>query len=139
MRHLPPFLQAPLLLPACSLIAGIAIGSRVSAGVPWSAVLAACVVAALLTWRWGRLQTVLVMGCFVLFGIVLARHHRQQLQVVWPEGKVSYQAVVISEPVAKPRSVAVDLLLTASGRRLKAYIGLDSLSSYSSAATSLCR
>lgn len=137
MRHLPPFLQAPLLLPACSLIAGIAIGSRVSAGVPWSAVLATCVVSALLTWRWGRLQTVLVMGCFVLFGIVLARHHRQQLQVVWPEGKVSYQAVVISEPVAKPRSVAVDLLLTASGRRLKAYIGLDSLSSYSSAATSL--
>lgn len=48
--------------------------------------------------------------------------------VEWPEGEVNYEAVVTSEPVEKPKTVAVDILLTESGRRLKCYLYKDAKS-----------
>jgi competence protein ComEC len=53
---------------------------------------------------------------------------RQRLNVVWPDGYTTCEAVVLSNPVEKPRTVAVDLLLANTHHKLKCYIHKDSRS-----------
>ena len=50
---------------------------------------------------------------------------KASLMVDWPEDEVSYEVVVISEPVEKPKTMAVDVLLAESGRKLKCYLYKD--------------
>ena len=104
---------------------GIVVGAYVTAPVPLWGLLAAAVVLALLLWRWALAQSVAVMVCFVLLGWLLVDRQQRLLRVDWPEGEVEYEAVVVSEPVEKPKTVAVDILLTESGRRLKCYLHKD--------------
>ena len=117
--------KSPLVLPACSMMVGIVVGAYVTAPVPLWGLLAAAVVLALLLWRWALAQSVAVMVCFVLLGWLLVDRQQRLLRVDWPEGEVDYEAVVVSEPVEKPKTVAVDILLTESGRRLKCYLHKD--------------
>ena len=117
--------KSPLVLPACSMMVGIVVGAYVTAPVPLWGLLAAAVVLALLLWRWALAQSVAVMVCFVLLGWLLVDRQQRLLRVDWPEGEVDYEAVVVSEPVEKPKTVAVDILLTESGRRLKCYLYKD--------------
>ena len=117
--------KSPLMVPAACLMMGILAGLKVVLPVPMWFLLGLAVVLALLLWRWALAQSVAVMVCFVLLGWLLVDRQQRLLRVDWPEGEVDYEAVVVSEPVEKPKTVAVDILLTESGRRLKCYLYKD--------------
>lgn len=117
--------KSPLLGPAACLMMGILVGLKVVLPVPMWVLLGLTVVLALLLWRWALAQSVAIMVCFVLLGWLLVDRQQRLLRVEWPDGEVRYEAVVISEPVEKPKTIAVDILLTESGRRLKCYLYKD--------------
>ena len=118
--------EVPLLKVAASLMAGIVVGQYVAVNVVWLlAVLAGLLVLALMLWRQEQWQSVVIALCFVCLGWLLMQRQKESLRVAWPEGEVCYEAVVISEPIEKPKTMAVDILLTESGRRLKAYLYKD--------------
>jgi len=83
------------------------------------------VVVALLLWKFPQVQSVAIALCFVVLGGLLIQRQKESLQVAWPEGEVQYEAVVISEPVEKPKTMAVDILLTGNQRKLKCYLYKD--------------
>ena len=115
--------EAPLVRLAVCLMVGIAVGEYVCW--PWLLLLVGSVAAVLLAWRWPLVQSVAIAVSFVVLGGLLVERQERSLRVVWPEGEVCYEAVVTSEPVEKPKTMAVDLLLTGSGRRLKGYLYKD--------------
>ena len=117
--------EAPLLRLAVCLMAGIVIGDHFVVGWPLLLICVVVVVTALLLWRHEHLQSIAIALCFVVLGWLLMEHQKTSLQVVWPEGEVNYEAVVLSEPVEKPKTMAVDVLLTESGRKLKCYLYKD--------------
>ena len=116
-----PFGEAPLLRLVICLMAGIIVGDSVDT-VSWLwPVFVVMVVGALLLWRYAVLQSMGIAVCFVLLGWLLAQRQETKLRVSWPEEEVSYEAVVISEPIEKPKTIAVDILLTETSRKLKCY------------------
>ena len=117
--------EAPLLRLAVCLMAGIVIGDHFVVGWPLLLICVVMVVTALLLWKHEHLQSIAIALCFVVLGWLLMEHQKTSLQVVWPEGEVNYEAVVLSEPVEKPKTMAVDVLLTESGRKLKCYLYKD--------------
>ena len=118
--------EAPMLKIAVSMMAGILVGQSVVVGASWLlAVLVGLLVVALLLWRYPQWQSVAISLCFVALGWLLIQRQKESLHVIWPEGEVCYEAVVVSEPVMKPKTVAVDILLPENGRRLKAYLYKD--------------
>lgn len=116
---------APLVKIAVCLMAGIVMGNYGSLPVSLFSVLAVIVIATLLLWRYEHLQSVAIAGCFVVLGALLMQRKNASMQVAWPEGEVCFEAVVLSEPVMKPKTVAVDIMLTGSGQKLKCYIYKD--------------
>ena len=120
--------EAPLLRLAVCLMAGIVIGDHFVVGWPLLLICVVMVVTALLLWKHEHLQSIAIAVCFVVLGWLLMEHQKTSLQVVWPEGEVNYEAVVLSEPVEKPKTMAVDVLLTESGRKLKCYLYKDNRS-----------
>ena len=120
--------DAPLLRLAVCLMAGIVIGDHFVVGWPLLLICVVMVVTALLLWKHEHLQSIAIALCFVVLGWLLMEHQKTSLQVVWPEGEVNYEAVVLSEPVEKPKTMAVDVLLTESGRKLKCYLYKDNRS-----------
>lgn len=120
--------KSPLLPLAMSMMLGIVLGEYVVAVVPLWLMLAVAVMLALLLWRYPLLQSGAIVVGFVLLGWLLVERQRRSMLVEWPEGEVNYEAVVTSEPVEKPKTVAVDILLTESGRRLKCYLYKDAKS-----------
>ena len=119
------FGEAPLLRLAVCLMAGIVIGNNVEAGHWLLPVLAGVVVLALLLWKKALLQSVAIAVCFVLLGWLLTARQKESLQVQWPEEEVKYEAVVLSEPQEKPKTMAVDIMLVKSGQKLKGYFYKD--------------
>lgn len=117
--------EAPLLRLAVCLMAGIVIGNYVVVGWPLLPICVAMVVVALLLWKHEHLQSAAIAVCFVVLGWLLMAQQKTSLQVFWPKDEVVYEAVVISEPVEKPKTMAVDVLLAASGRKLKCYLYKD--------------
>lgn len=117
--------RIPLLLPACCLIAGIVVGSCLSLPVPWYLLFLAAVVVALLLGRHELLQSLAILVCIVMLGALLVQRQQQSLAVEWPDEKGCYEAVVLSEPVEKPKTMAVDILLTDSRHKLKCYFEQD--------------
>ena len=118
--------EVPLLKVAASLMAGIVMGQYVAVNVLWLlAALAGLLVLALLLRRHEQWQSVAIALCFVCLGWMLMQRQKESLRVAWPEGEVCYEAVVISEPIEKPKTMAVDILLTESGRKIKAYLYKD--------------
>ena len=120
--------EAPLLRLAVCLMAGIVIGDHFVVGWPLLLICVVMVVTALLLWKHEHLQSIAIAVCFVVLGWLLMEHQKTSLQIVWPEGEVNYEAVVLSEPVEKPKTMAVDVLLTESGRKLKCYLYKDNRS-----------
>lgn len=120
--------NVPLLWPALCLTAGIAAGYWLVLPLPLLPLLAGCVGGTWLLWRWERLQSMALGGCFAVLGALLVERQQQQLAVTWPEEEAVYEAVVMSEPVEKPKTVAIDLLLTKSQRKLKCYLHKDARS-----------
>lgn len=119
------FGEAPLLRLAVCMMAGIVIGNHVEAGMWLLPVLAGTVALALLLWKEALLQSVAIAVCFVLLGWLLMERQRASLRVQWPENEVRYEAVVLSEPQEKPKTMAVDIMLIESGQKLKGYIYKD--------------
>ena len=115
------FGEAPLLRLAVCLMAGIIIGNDVEAGQWLLPLFAVAVMLTLLLWRKALLQSVAIAVCFVLLGWLLMTRQKDSLQVKWPEGEVFYEAVVLSEPVEKPKTMAVDIMLVQGGQKLKGY------------------
>ncbi|MBR4731066.1 MAG: hypothetical protein IK075_12530, partial [Prevotella sp.] len=111
-----PFESVPLLRLSVCLMVGIVVGEYVA--VPLLPVFVAMVVVALLLWKYPQVQSVAIALCFVVLGALLMQRQKASLQVTWPEGEVQYEAVVVSEPVEKPKTMAVDILLTENGQRL---------------------
>ena len=116
-----PFGEAPLLRLVICLMAGIVVGDSVGT-VSWLwPVLIVMVVGAMLLWRHAVVQSASIAVCFVLLGWLLVQRQEASLRVSWPEQEVIYEAVVLSEPVEKAKTIAVDILLTESERKLKGY------------------
>ena len=116
-----PFGEAPLLRLVICLMAGIVVGDSVGTVCWLWPVLIVLVVVTLLLWRYAVLQSVGIAVCFVLLGWLLVQRQEASLRVSWPDKEVCYEAVVLSEPVEKAKTMAVDILLTESGRKLKCY------------------
>ena len=120
-----PFESVPLLRLAVCLMVGIVVGEYATIPLPLLPVFVAMVVAALLLWKYSQVQSVAIALCFVVLGALLMQWQKESLWVVWPQGEVQYEAVVLSEPVEKPKTMAVDILLTGSQRKLKCYLYKD--------------
>ena len=118
------FESVPLLRIVVSLMTGILVGEYVAMPLPLCVTFMALVVLALLLWKSPLLQSVTITLCFLVLGAVLIQRQKNQ-QVSWPEGEVCYEAVVLTDPVEKPKTMAVDILLPANHRKLKAYLYKD--------------
>lgn len=125
MKNRPFWNEAPLLRLAICLMVGIVIGDYVAVGWLLLPIFVGVVVLALLLSKQEHLQSIAIAACFVVLGWLLMQRQKVSLMVTWPEGEVSYEAVVISEPVEKPKTMAVDILLATSGRKLKCYLYKD--------------
>ena len=117
--------EAPLLRLAICLMVGIFIGDYVAIGWLLLPIFVGVVILALLLSKHEHLQSVAIAVCFIVLGWLMMQRQKASLEVVWPKGEVAYEAVVISEPVEKPKTMAVDVLLAASGRKLKCYLYKD--------------
>ena len=119
------FGEAPLLRLTICLMAGIVIGDIIGGGYWLLLFLAMAVMLALLLWRHALLQSLAIAVCFVLLGWLLVQRQEASLRVQWPEGEVCYEAVVLSEPVEKSKTMAVDIMLIQSRQKLKCYLYKD--------------
>ena len=118
--------SVPLVSVAVSLMAGILLGDAVALSqTVLMASMAGCLLIALLSWKMPGLQSVMISVCFVVLGLLLMQRQKEALAVSWPEGEVSYEAVVLTAPVEKPKTMAVDILLTSNQRKLKCYLHKD--------------
>lgn len=119
MKH-RTVIHAPMLWPAISLMVGIVVMTywQVSWLMwPW---LAVCVIITALFFRYLVIQTLLLGLDFLLVGMVLVQRIPPPVS---PEQSV--EAVVFSEPVEKPKTMAVDLLLPESGQCVRRYLWKD--------------
>ena len=117
--------EAPLLRLTVCLMAGIVIGDYVLVGWTLLLIFIAIVLVALLLGKHEYLQSMAIAVCFLLMGWLLMQRQKVSLMVSWPESEVNYKAVVVSEPIEKPKTMAVDVLLAESGRKLKCYFYKD--------------
>ena len=117
--------SVPLLRLAICLIAGIVVGEYVPLSVPLLPLFVGVVAVALLLWKWPRGQTVAIAVCFVVLGALMMEQQKSQSRVQWPDGEVQYEAVVLSDPIEKPKTMAVDILILKSQRKLKCYLYKD--------------
>ena len=115
----------PLLRLAICLMVGIVVGDHLPLSVPILPIFVGIVAIALFLWRHAQVQSVVIALSFVVLGALLMQRQKVQLQTVWPEGEVRFEAVVLSEPLEKPKTMAVDVMLTNSGRKLKCYLYKD--------------
>jgi len=106
---------------AICLMAGIVVGDNMGNCNWLLPAFVVMVVGAMLLWRHAVVQSASIAVCFVLLGWLLVLRQEASLRVPWPEEEVIYEAVVLSEPVEKAKTMAVDILLTESGRKLKGY------------------
>lgn len=119
------FDKAPLVRVAVGLIIGMLVGSFVSLLMSLWPVFAVFVMVAWLLRRHELWQSVAIFACFVMLGFLLMQRQKDLLAVEWPENEVKYEAVVLTEPIEKPKMMAVDILLTRSCRKLKCYLYKD--------------
>ena len=118
--------SAPLFVPALCFMAGIVAGHYLAAPVPWRCAVGVALVAALCLRRWPVLQSLAILLCMAAFGGVRSSTVRQQQQrVTWPDGFVSYEAVIVSETAEKPKTMGMDVVMAGSGRQLKCYVEKD--------------
>ena len=115
----------PLLRLAVCLMAGIVITRYVDFPLSLWPVLVIVVVVALLLGRYPLGQSVAIAVCFVVLGALLSQRQKESLRVQWPDGEVRYEAVVLSEPQEKAKTVAVDIMLVQNGQIRKCYFYKD--------------
>lgn len=107
-------------MPAISLIVGIMTAPLIP--YLWVSV-SAFLICILLTWllgRWAYLQSIGVLSCFLLLGMIVGQKDEVPLH-----DDCYTDAVVFSEPIEKPKTIAVDLLLPEEGQRVRCYLWKD--------------
>jgi competence protein ComEC len=119
------WVKAPLLRLAVSMMVGIVLGTYVPVGIPLWPVFVGILLVALLLEKYENLQSMTIILAFVMLGWVLVKGQWEKVRVDWPEGEVVYEAVVLTSPVEKAKTMAVDILLTGSGHKLKCYLHKD--------------
>ena len=110
-------------MPAISLIVGIMTAPLIP--YLWVSV-SAFLICVLLTWllgRWAYLQSIGVLSCFLLLGMIVGQKDEVPLH-----DDCYTDAVVFSEPIEKPKTIAVDLLLPEEGQRVRCYLWKDNRS-----------
>ncbi len=117
--------KCPLLIPAICMMVGIIIGDYLMSEIPLLPIFIGMVVVSVLLWKFEALQSVAIVTCFFVLGWLLISWQKEKSNITWPEEEVVYEAVVISEPVEKPKTMAVDILITSSGNKLKCYLYKD--------------
>ena len=117
--------KCPLLMPAVCMMVGIIIGDYLMAEIPLLPIFIGMVVVSVLLWRFEVLQSVAIVMCFFFLGWLLISWQNEISKTAWPEEEVVYEAVVMSEPVEKPKTMAVDILITGNGQKLKCYLYKD--------------
>ena len=112
-------------MPAICMMVGIIIGDYLMAEIPLLPIFIGMVVVSVLLWRFEVLQSVAIVMCFFFLGLLLISWQKEKSKITWPEEEVAYEAVVMSEPVVKPKTMAVDILITGNGQKLKCYLYKD--------------
>ena len=112
-------------MPAICMMVGIIIGDYLMAEIPLLPIFIGMVVVSVLLWRFEVLQSVAIVMCFFFLGLLLISWQKEKSKITWPEEEVAYEAVVMSEPVEKPKTMAVDILITGNGQKLKCYLYKD--------------
>ena len=112
-------------MPAICMMVGIIIGDYLMAEIPLLPIFIGMVVVSVLLWRFEVLQSVAIVMCFFFLGWLLISWQKEKSKITWPEEEVAYEAVVMSEPVEKPKTMAVDILITGNGQKLKCYLYKD--------------
>ena len=116
--------EVPLLHMTVSLIVGIVAGFMLKVSITLMPLFVGMVVLAFCLRRHVVAQTLPLMAWMVLLGMMLAGRQWQLSHAYRYDEKLRVlRGVVASEPVEKPRSVAVDVLLTSNGRLLRCYVG----------------
>ena len=118
-------IKAPLLRLAVWMMAGIVVGTYVTVDIPLWPILVGLLVVALLLGRYEHLQSVAIALVFVMLGWVLVSRQWKEVRADWPEREVVFEAVVLTGPVEKPKTMAVDILLTEGTHKLKCYLYKD--------------
>ena len=113
----------PLLPVTISLMAGIAIAYWWMPGFPLPIVLLAALVVAPASNRWPRVQSVCIYCCCMMLGMTLMQLQHDDDDEVWNR---ELEAVVMSEPAERPKTIGVDLLVPeVGGQTLRCYLWKD--------------
>lgn len=128
------FQTSPLLPLALCLMAGIAVGHAFTFDVRallFSLVLLS--LALVCVFRWSRLSTLVILLATFVAGACLVTNSQISSKIILPNDYVEYEAVVVDEPVDKPTTVRVDLLILSGqlkGRAVRASFAKDTLNSH---------
>lgn len=117
--------KAPLLRLAVSLMVGIVLGTYVPVGIPLWPLFVGILLVALLLEKYENLQSMTIILAFVMLGWALVKGQWEKVRVDWSDGEVVYEAVVLTDPVEKAKTMMVDILLIESGHKLKCYLHKD--------------
>jgi competence protein ComEC len=117
--------SAPLLYIVICLVAGIVAGEYIRISFPLFPVLLVSVAASLFLWHRPYVQSAAIGVCVLMLGWFVMEQQQRALLVEWPDAEVGYEAVVISDPVEKKKTIGVDLLLAKSGQKIKSYFYKD--------------
>ena len=108
------------MIPTIILVIGMVVASFVHQTACVLAVFVACLVLVWLLSRWEFLQSIGVLLCVFLFGVLIGQPNRQMVV-----NNNVVEAVVFSEPSEKNKTIAMDLLLPDEGRQVRCYLWKD--------------
>lgn len=108
------------MIPTIILVIGMVVASFVHQTACILAVFVACLVLVWLLSRWEFLQSIGVLLCVFLFGVLIGQPNRQMVV-----NNNVVEAVVFSEPSEKNKTIAMDLLLPDEGRQVRCYLWKD--------------
>jgi len=114
--------SAPLLLLACCFMAGMVAGSCWPVAVWWWAALAGLVVLSAGLRNRGALQSLALAGCMAVAGALLMSLEQQRKERFFGCSERPFRAVIVSSPVEKARTVAVDAVTISSQWPVRCYI-----------------
>ena len=114
------FRSAPLLVPAMSLMAGIAVGDSFGTVALWWLLTGAALLLLAVFYRWPSWASlVLLLGMAALGGLRASVSRQSHNQVRWPEGFTRYEGVIVSEVSERPKTMGMDVVIAGSGRKVK--------------------
>ena len=110
----------PLLRPAVCLMLGIIAGRFVAYNeTQVLIVLLVVLVGAFLLRKSDVGQSLCISTACILLGALFCIHQKTQLSVDWPTGERNYAVVISSEPVERGKTLAMDALLAADGKKIQ--------------------